>query len=29
MGTGPEAAAFAGVVAVNLALAYATGRNCP
>ena len=29
LGTGPDAAAFAGVVAVDLALAYATGRNCP
>ena len=29
LGTGPDAAAFAGVVAVNLALAYATGANCP
>ena len=27
--TGPDAAAAAGVAAVNLALAYATGANCP
>ncbi len=29
LGTGPEAAAFAGGVAVGLALAYGRGQNCP